>query len=188
MNVQSSPFNSEFWIPTILGSAFVAWFLFVPSLRNIHQHWSVSKWETTDGIVTTSKTTTYLAQERQQTKFLFQYQYTVNGVEHTNDRFSFRFASGDQRTGVKSFRQGAKVTVYYDPVFPQQSVIDADGTPLWNYFVLISCFSVAVALAIRVAQIDRWQRRRGDSRPGEQRDSSPLDNERASKGLSSSRD
>lgn len=139
----------EIWIPTSLLVTGVIWFLVVPTLRNILDSWTVSSWSETTGRVIASRSYCVYMQERQQTNYDFKYTYRVGETEYQSDRYSFRYASGDQRTGVARYGSGDDIGVYYDPANPGQSVIDRDMNPWWNYVVLGFLAMVPSALLIR---------------------------------------
>ncbi len=64
-------------------------------------------------------------------KVRFQYEYTVDGITHTNDRLRFgvnrcqtsNAAEDIARNDFSTFPVGADITVYYDPADPQESVL-----------------------------------------------------------------
>lgn len=139
----------EFWIPTSLLVAGLIWFLVLPTLRNVIGSWAVSSWSETTGQVIASRSYRVYIQQRQQTNYNFKYKYRVGPSEFQSRRYSFRYASGDQRLGVAKYGQGDEITVYYDPENPGQSVVDRDLNPWWNYLVLGFLVVVPIALLIR---------------------------------------
>ena len=73
--------------------------------------------------------------------FGIRYRYTVNGAPFEGNRYAFGSGSssdGYRRAGglVRQHPAGSKVTVYYDPVRPQESVISRTVDPMM-YFMLL---------------------------------------------------
>lgn len=153
MTRPSGKINWEFWIPALFLSAVVAHYLILPSLWNVHSHMNAAHWSEVDGRVTVSKEYEVRAQERIITGYDFKYVYTVDGTSYQNDRYSFRYASGDKRLGVETHRPSDSVTVYYDPDSPSRSVINRSLSPWWNYFVLCSLVVLPIAIWIRIKRV-----------------------------------
>ena len=149
MNESRLNANLEFWLPATLCFGVVIWFLIVPAWQNIQGSWSRSHWHQVEDQVTQSKAVKTITQEQQKTIYLFRYQYEVDGKNYENDRYSFRYPSGDKRMGVNAYRTGTHVTVHFDPLNPRMSVLEPSESPWWNYFALGFTAFVAITLYVK---------------------------------------
>lgn len=152
---RSSSISFEVWIPIVLLSAGLIWFLVIPSWRNIRGALEAAEWPQASATVIRAKAIESYSQERRHTIYDFRYRYRVGDREFTNSRYSFRFASGDQRSAVKKYSAGAEITVYYDPDDPSQSVVDRDSSAWWNYLVLSTIVLLPIAFLMRWRSVMR---------------------------------
>lgn len=145
----NSRINLEVWLPSVLLAAGLIWYLVVPSWQNIRGSHKASTWSQTTATVIRSKAIESYSQGRNHTIYDFEYRYRVDDREFTSSRYSFRFASGDQRVAVKRHDVGHEITMYYDPANPSQSVVDRDSTAWWNYLVLSLVVLIPIAFSLR---------------------------------------
>ena len=150
-----SRINVEVWLPVVLLTAGLIWFLVVPTWRNIRDSLTATGWSQTRATVIQSKAVESYSQERRRTTYVFEYKYRVGDKDFTSRRYSFRFASGDQSTAVKRHSRGDEITVYYDPDNPSHSVVDRDSSPWWNYLVLAFVVLIPIAFSVRYVNVMR---------------------------------
>lgn len=157
--------NWEFWVPAFFLGMVLIWYLILPSWWNIHAHWNASRWSEVDGRVTVARTYKTRTQERLVTRWAYEYEYIVDETVYKNDRYSFRYASGDKRMGVETHQRNQAVTVFYDPQSPSRSVIDRSLSPWWNYLVLSSVVFLPLAIWVHWNRVLAKPSRPVDARP-----------------------
>lgn len=94
-----------------------------------------------EGTVLSSEVTSSSDSDGTTYGFGVRYRYTVGGQSFEGDRYAFGSGKasdgrGRARTLVKQHPVGSKLTVYYDPAKPQQSVIERHVDPTMKFLLL----------------------------------------------------
>ena len=117
----------------IAGSIFCLW-----SLYSLKKGRESEEWSTTTGVITKSKI--YEPYRKGEGSVpIVHYEYSHNGTTYRSDRifWSNAHTSGAQKAAqevVDKYKEGSKVTVYYNPDNAKQSVLEtgaAQGAVLW---------------------------------------------------------
>lgn len=82
---------------------------------------------------------------RQRVEYKFAYEYQVDGKTYQSNRYAYASVGGDQSVGVKRYKDGDPVTVYYNPRDPSSAALVKQRPGLWVYIVLV--FGLAFLLA-----------------------------------------
>lgn len=107
-----------------------AMFLGVVGLISLVEGWITSRsydgWQSTRGVVTVSQliNQSTLPTENHSSQVI--YDYEVDGVTYRSTTISHGFADGSISAGhnlVETYPKGTRVTVYYDPYNPEDSVL-----------------------------------------------------------------
>jgi len=99
--------------------------------RNVRLHW-----QTTDGRILASTST----HSGKSTKLDIRYRYTVDGQSYESDKVRVGSLLGDNSDAenlVSRYPAGHACTVYYNPVAPARSVLDAATNPVMIYLIAI---------------------------------------------------
>ncbi len=104
-----------------------------------------SSWRQTEGTVTRARIRPGSPGNQQRSRFLFAYEYEVDGEMYRSDRYSFASVGGEQSTGVEQFSVGDPVTVFYYPDDPSVAALARQRPGFFVYVVLL--FGLAFLLA-----------------------------------------
>ena len=124
--------NSPFvgLLVTVIGIGFIIWGGMV-----VMEARSATNWPETQGTITSSRVIhTTSTSQTNKSKWYYRaeikYGYEVDGLEYVSDRLDFgtykhKYKSEVYPTGTKNrYPVGKSVTVYYDPIDPEQAVLD----------------------------------------------------------------
>jgi hypothetical protein len=105
----------------VLGAIFVA-----KAILSISDSFKAADWEATRAEVTLSLKEVRDGASGASSKisFLFRYRCQVNGKSYESDRFSFKYLSGDQSSGVGKYKKGDIINIFYNPSAPTQAVVE----------------------------------------------------------------
>lgn len=106
----------------------------------------IDSWPSTRGIVTMSYVDTGIPDtSRRNTQYQFAYEYRVDGKTYRSDRYSYASVGGERSVGVKRYKEGDRVTVFYNPQNPAAATLVRQGPGVFVYIVLF--FGVLFLLA-----------------------------------------
>ncbi|MCX7009648.1 MAG: DUF3592 domain-containing protein [Kiritimatiellaeota bacterium] len=99
------------------------------------------RYQSAEGTVLESRVTSSQSDGSTTYGFGIRYRYTVGGQSFEGDRYAFGSGSSSDGHGrasqlVKQHPIGSKLTVYYDPAKPQQSVIERHVDPMMKFLLL----------------------------------------------------
>lgn len=131
------------WTTGLIGAAFlivglgVALFLGLPTLERAR---ASTQWPEAPGQITVSSIRTQVNKGKRTYWAEVDYEYTVNGSQHTGNTVSFGAARNSNRQLVEKvvdrYPLGHAVKVHYDPEAPEVSVLEP-GVTFGAYFGLI---------------------------------------------------
>ena len=93
-------------------------------------------WRKTEGIITLSRVEPPMPGSQKRTRHLFAYEYRVDGKTYRSDRYSFASLGGNPSAGVRRYKKGDRVSVYYNPQNPATAVLLKEQPGLSVYVVL----------------------------------------------------
>lgn len=104
--------------------AFFLWILVVNSMLL----WSKARnWPTAEATISEAKIVESHDSDGSTYRAAFKYEYTIDGKQFSNDRYGLMRFSGSRRGAKKRLNQhpvGSKITIYYDPLEPEESLMN----------------------------------------------------------------
>jgi len=153
--------NQKFAILLISGIGFLGWELF-SAFRSFE---ASSSWEATTAMVTQSELRRYRSYSRRRSSGSYrreveiEYTYQVNGKSYTGSRVSFgqSFISNSldlfKSETVKKYPKGERVTVYFNPSAPSDSVLETQ-LPISAYLVIIIAGGMCLFASVKLFATD----------------------------------
>ncbi len=102
-------------------------------------------WPATKGVVTLAQVAPGIPGSQQRARYLFAYEYQVEGRSYRSDRYDYGSVGGNRSEGVRRHKEGDQVTVFYNPRHPASAAL-VKRQPGWAVYLVLG-FGVAFLLA-----------------------------------------
>ncbi len=93
-------------------------------------------WPATNGIVTMARVAPGIPGSQQRARYLFAYEYQVEGRSYRSDRYDYSSVGGNRPEGVRRYEEGDQVTVFYNPRHPASATLVKQKPGLAVYLAL----------------------------------------------------